>query len=339
MALPEAPAHTNEDPAIPPHRRSARGLGGRLAADVKSVIDLLGWAAGLYAGRAGSLLWLAGLLVLPITILESCVSAGIVSRATTISLTATTVDFSARKAELAARIQESQSRQRLDGQAVAELAALTVAETAHVPVPKLEVQRSGGWLRERLVLFLGGLLVLGLAFPLTSGLLALALYDRESGGANPGWADVWPILVARSRLLVATLLPAAVLVALGHALYVVPGLVVSVLILFLPHVVLFERRGGREGFLRGVALARRDWLRLLLTFLAFALAAAVLALTLERLVPVDGSRAAAFLYFILRDVATLAVLPIPALVLARLYQEARAPEGGTAENLARAARV
>ena len=338
FALPAAPAEASANPSVPPHRRAARGFVERLTADLKSVVDLLAWASTFYFGRAKQLLWLVALLVIPAALLESCMVAGITSRTTTISITATTVDFSARKAELAALIQDSQSRGRLDAQAVAELAALTAAETAHLPVPAIEVERGGGWLRERLAFLVSGLLILGLAFPIASGLLALAFYDKESGAATPGFADVWPILVARGGLLLVTLLPSAALVALGYALYVVPGLVLSVLFLFLPHVVLFEQQGGRAALARGMELVRGDLVRVVFTFLVFALAGAVVALLAELLLPAGVSRASAFLRFLLCDLLALAVLPIPALVLASLYLDARLPSGGTAERLARAAR-
>ncbi len=338
FALPEAPADPSTDPSLPPHRRGAHTQAERLAADLKSVVDLLGWASAWYFGRGKQLLWLVGLLVIPAAILESCLAAGIISRTTSISITATTVDFSARKAELAARIQESQARRQLDAQAVAELAALTAAEAAHLPVPGIEVERGGGWLRERLALFLQGLLILGLAFPVACGLIALAWYDKESGAALPAFADGWPILVARGELILVTLLPAAALVGLGYALFVVPGLVLSVLFLFLPHVVLFEKKRGRRALARGLELLRGDFVRAALTCFAFALAGGVIALLGELLLPTGVSRASAFLHFILCNVLMLAMLPIPALVLARLYLDARSPAGVTCEHLARAAR-
>jgi hypothetical protein len=338
LAPPEAPAGATDSPSVPPHRRAARTFVERLAADVKSVVDLLAWASTVYFGQAKQLLWLVAFLVIPAVLLDSCLVAGITKRTATIPLAATAVDFSARKAELAARIQESQSRGQLDAQAVAELAALTATETAHLPARSIAVDRGSGWLRERLALLVQGLLIVGLAFPIVSGLLALAFYDKESGAAAPGFADVWPILVARGGLLLATLLPAAVLVALGYALFVVPGLILSVLFLFLPHVVLFEKQGRAAALARGLVLVRGDAIRVVLTFLAFALAAAVIALLAERLLPTGASRASAFLHFLLCDLLTLGLLPIVALVLARLYLEARAPSSATPASLARAAR-
>jgi hypothetical protein len=338
FALPDAPPSAAIDVSGQEGRRVARSFAERLTADVKSVVNLLGWASTTYLGRPTPLFLLAAFLVLPASILQSCVVAGLTSRASSLAPTATTVDFSARKAELAARIQQSQARGQLDHQAAAELATLTTAEAAHAAVPGLEARASTSWLGERLALFIQGLLILGLAFPVACGLQAVALYDRESGAALPAFADVWPILISRGELFLVTLLPAAVLVALGNALFVLPGLVLSVLFLFLPHAVLFEKKGGRAAMARSLELVKSDAFRAVLTFLSFALAGAVVAVLTELLLPTGGSRAVAFLHFIACDVLAVAVLPIPALVLARLYLDLRARSGGNPERLSRAAR-
>lgn len=330
MALPEPPAPEPRGNQSAAHR----GFADRLTADVRSVIELFGWASTLYLRSPKQLFLLAAFLVLPASMLESCVGAGLA--ASTASPAAATVDFSARKAELARRIQESQSRGALDGQAVAELAALTTAET--VQLPATPAGEGTGWLRTHLAMFVQGLLILGLAFPLACGVLAIAIFDREGGAALPAFADVWPVLLARSELFLVSLVPAALLVAVGHALFVVPGLVLGVLFVFVPHVVLFEKRGGRAALLRSVALAREQAGRTVLTCAAFALAGAVIALASELLLPTSASRASAFLHFIVCDLLTVAVLPIPALVLARIYLDLR---GGRdqAERLSRAARA
>ena len=151
----------------------------------------------------------------------------------------------------------------------------------------------------------------------------------------PALADVWPILVARAGLFSLALLPAAVLVAVGYALYVVPGLVLSLLVVFLPHIVIFEKRAGKDALLRSVELFKGDPIRCVLALLTFVLASAVIAVLTEQLLPMSASRAAAFVHFIVRDLVIVGVLPIPALVFARLYLDQR---GKTAESLSRAAR-
>jgi len=312
----------------------------RLAADVRSVISLLAWAATTYLRNPKPFFLLAAILVLPASFLQSCLITGVAIRPPSLTLAPgiTTVDFSARKAELAARIQDSQARGQIDQVAVAELAALTSVESTRVPIPKLEVHEGAGWLYERLALFIQGLLILGLAFPAACGVVALALYDRESGAAFPVLADVWPILFDRRELFLISLLPAALLVALGTALFVLPGLVLSVLLLFVPHVVLFEKKGGRTAFRRSIELVKSDATRAVLTFLTFALAGAVVAVFTELLLPTTGSRALAFLHFLSADLLAVALLPMPAMVLARLYLDLRARSGADPERLSRAAR-
>jgi hypothetical protein len=338
FALPEPPAGDPADPDSRSARQATGSFGERLAADVRSVVDLLGWAATLYLGRPQPFFLLAVFLVLPASILQSCLVAGIASRSVSLAPGIATVDFSARKAELAARIQEGQTRGQIDRQAVAELAALTTVETAHLPLAGVEVRESAGWLRERLALFIQGLLVLGLAFPVACGVLAIALFDRESGAALPAFADVWPILVSRGELFLVSLLPAALLVAMGNALYVLPGLLLAVLFLFVPHVVLFEKKGGRTALLRSIELAKSDATRTVLTFVTFALAGAVVAVFTQLLLPTMASRSVAFLHYLTVDLLSVALLPIPALVLARVYLDLRGATGAGPERLSRAAR-
>jgi len=331
FALPDSP---ESDASSRSARRTTGSLGERMVADIKSVIELLGWAATSYFRKPISFLLLAAFLVLPASFLQSFLATALVPRPASVGLGSTTAHFEARKAELAKRIQESQARGEMDSEAAVALAALTSAEG--VP-PEIVGGKSAGWLPLSLIMLIQGLLILGLAFPIAGGLLAVALFDHESGAAIPGLADIWPILVARAGLLLFALLPAALLVALGNALFIIPGLVMSVLFLFLPHVVIFEKKGGRAALSRSIRLARLDLLRSVLTFLTFALAVAVVGLVTGLLLPTGESRAMAFTHFILCDLLAVAVLPIPALVLARIYLDLRGRKTN-AEALSLAAR-
>jgi hypothetical protein len=168
--------------------------------------------------------------------------------------------------------------------------------------------------------------------------LALATIDQEARIALPGLGDVWPILITRGELFLVTLLPAALLVGLGHALFVLPGLAVSFLFIFLPHVVLFEKRGGREALERSIELVKTEARRGLFAFLLFGLAGFAAAMVAELVFPPSGSRAVVFMHFLFADLLAMLVLPIPAMVLARLYLDVRARTGAVAERLSRAAR-
>jgi hypothetical protein len=340
FALPEPAVGAPADPASRSGRQATGSFAERLAADVKSVFDLLGWAFSTYLGKPKPFFLLAAFLVLPASVLQSCLVTGLAHGPASLALGPgiATVDFSTRKAELAALIQESQARGQIDRQAAAELAALTTVETTQVPPGGAEVREGAGWVRERLALFIQGLLLMGLAFPVACGALAIALFDRDSGAALPAFADVWPILLGRGELFLVSLLPAALLVALGNALFVLPGLVLSVLFLFVPHVVLFEKKGGRGALRRSIELATSDATRAVLVFVAFALAGAAVAVFTELLLPTTGSRSLVFLHFVSSDLLTVAVLPIPALALARIYLDLRDRSAAGPERLSRAAR-
>lgn len=321
-------------------RERAGRLSDRLVADTKSIIELLDWAITLYLRKPKTLLLLAAFLVLPASVVQSCLVASMTGEAATSvhARNGAMVDFSARKADLAARIQASQAHGQIDKQAAAELAALTSVETATVPPPTGVDHGSAGWLRERLASLVQGLLLFGLAFPIACGALAIATMDYQGGASMPSLADVWPILASRSELLLVSLVPAALLVAVGHVLFVLPGLMLSVLFVFVPQVVLFEKKSGRLAILRSIDLVKSDAIRVVLAFLSFALAGFAAATLTELLIPPYGGRAVVFIHFVIGDFLAVVVFPIPALVLARIYADLRGRKGVTPEQLSRAAR-
>jgi hypothetical protein len=325
-------------PPVSPDEGQASGVGGVLA-DARSVWALLGWALGTYLRKPKGFFLLAALLVLPAAVVQSCALAGVapVAPSTALDPTVGTVDFSKLKADLAARVRDSQLRGEMDKQAAAELAALAAMEAAHVPAGHAKLEGSS-WLWSALGLLLQGLLMFGLAFPIAAGLLAVAAMDDLRGARPPTFSELWPILLARGELFLITLLPAAMVSALGYALLVLPGLCASVLLLFLPHVVLFEKKDGRAALSRSIELVRKDITRVVLTFLAFALAGLATALVTRIVFSVSDSRAVTFLRFLVGDVLALAIFPIPALVLARLYLDSRSRTGSTPARLAQAAR-
>ena len=282
---------------------------------------------------------LAAFVVLPVSIVDACLLAAITPDPypMLVGRLAETVDFSERKAELAARIQQSQAQGQLDAKATAELAALTSVEMA--PLTKAAHPEHDHWFRLHLLSFVQGFLFLGLALPLALAVLALATIDQEGGIALPGLGDVWAILLARAELFLVSLLPAAFLVGLGHALFVLPGLAASVLFIFLPHVVLFERRGGRTALGRCVELMTTDARRAMLAFLLFGLAGFASSMAAELLFPPTGSRAMVFVHYLFTDVLIVLVFPVPAMVLARLYLDVRTRTGSVAKRLSRAART
>lgn len=320
-------------------RKQPPALSDRLVADTRSILELLNWAFTAYLRQPKPLLLLAALLIFPASLLESCLVAGITGGETDEVHVAgtTTVDFTARKAELASRIQNSQTRGQFDKQAATELAALTAVEAAPAP-GAVVVHRGEGWLREKLANLIQGLLLFGLAFPIAYGALSIAAIDRLGGASLPSLGDLWPILVARSELFLLSLIPAALLVAVGNALFILPGLVLSVLFLFVPQVVLFEKKSGRAALRRSIDLVKSDAIRVVLAFLSFALAGFASVTLTELFIPPVGGRAMVFIHFVIGDLLAVAVLPIPAMVLARIYLDLRGRKGLTPEQLSRAAR-
>ncbi len=312
----------------------------RLTADARGVLDLFQWAVGTYLRKPAPFFVLVAMLVLPASVLQSCLLAGVARGpdASVFAKSGATVDFSARKAALAARIQASQAKGEIDKQAAAELAALTAVETTQGRAPE-ERPGEGSGLREKLALLIQGLLLFGMAFPVACGTLAVATADTQGGGALPSIGDLWPILLARGELFLVSLIPAALLVAVGNALFVLPGLLSSALFVFVPHAVLFEKRGGRAALSRSIELVRSDAVRVALAFLSFALLGFVAATLTELVLPTSGSRAVVFLHFIASDLLAMAVLPVPAMVLARIYIDLRARTGANPERLSRAARA
>lgn len=313
----------------------------RIVRDASMVLELTRWAAGTYLRNLKPLLLLAALFVLPASMIQSCLLAATLPdpEIAIVAKLGATVDFSPRKAELAAQIRQAQARGQVDGKAIAELAALSSVESSLVPLARQETPAGGGWLRTRLAALIQGFLLLGLALPLALAALALATIDREGGARLPSLSEVWSLVVARAELFLVSLVPAALLVGLGHALLVLPGLVLSLLFIFLPHVVLFERRGGRAALVRSVELVRTDARRALLAFVLFGAVGVAAALLAQLVFPPSGSRAMVFVHFLFADALAMTAFPIPAMVLARLYLDIRARTGSVAQRLSRAART
>jgi hypothetical protein len=280
------------------------------------------------------------MLVLPAALVQSCLLAAVARGADPALLVlpgVATVDLSQSKAALAKRIQASQAKGAIDAQAAVALAALTAVEGAEAAFGPAKPSPDGFW-REFLARFLAGLVLFGLTVPLAFAALSIAAADEQGGATLPGVADVAAILLARRELFLLSLLPAALLVAVGHAVFVIPGLILAAVFLFVPHVVVFEKRRGRAALERSIELVRGDIVRVVVTFLALALVGFVIAVLTGLLLPTSGSRATVFLNSTVGALLLLAVLPVPALALARIYFDARARAGATAERLSRAAR-
>jgi hypothetical protein len=158
----------------------------------------------------------------------------------------------------------------------------------------------------------------GIVMPLTNGALTIAVADRVLGG-NAGWREVWMLLFRRLGLLLTAVIPAAIVIAVGLAFFVIPGMVFALLFAFVSPVVLIEGIGGRAALERSTTLVRSDWLRVALVLIAFAVVRAVAQVIGTALVA-PGS---IFFGSLLCDLVTMVLLPVPVLGAVLLYLDIR----------------
>jgi hypothetical protein len=316
----------------------------RVSADALDALRLLAEAATLYRRAWRPLLLLVAILLLPVTAAKSCMVAAVMGSAAPSPLvdgSAATVDFSRATQELVRRAEASRAQGKIDKAALAELAALETVSAASavgagvavdVPSPVAVATR---WLAAVLVT---GFLVFGLAVPLAYAILTVALVDQHAGVPLPSFIDVWALLWRRRLRFLTALLPAAALVALGSALFFLPGLVAAVLLLFVPAVVLFERAAGKVALVRSMTLVRTDAVRVVVVALAVAVLTAAVFVLADLAMPESSRRGMVFLRVFLGDLLMIVGLPVPALAVARLYLDLRSREGVDAAALAQAAR-
>ena len=316
----------------------------RVGADAMAALRLLAATSGLYLRAWRPLLLLVAILLLPVTAVKSCMVAVVMGSAVPSPLvegSATTVDFSRAKQELARRIQASRAQGKIDKAATAELAALEAVSAASAVGAETAVEMPSGaavaarWLAAAL---LTGLLVFGLAVPLAYATLTVALLAQSAGAPLPSFMDVGVLLWRRRLRFITALLPAAVLVGVGSALFLLPGLVAAVLLLFVPVVVLFERASGKAALLRSMALVRMEAVRVIVIMLAATVLGAAFFGLADLAIPEGSRRIMVFLRVFLADLLLIVSLPVPALAVARLYVDLRGREGVDAAALARAAR-
>jgi hypothetical protein len=242
--------------------------------------------------------------------------------------------------DLKERLEESHAKGTLDQQAAAELAALepvlAVGVTSQVALSTGPSAVVATILRIVIGL-VSGLLIFGLAVPLAYAVGGLAAANQMSNAEPPAWSDVWPILMRRRQLFFVSLLTAAIIVAVGYALFVLPGLVASVLLVFVPHVVLFEQQSGKPALLRSLELVKRDAIRVCVVLLASMVASGIVYKLADLVIP-DWGRPLLFVQALLGNVLFVAVMPIFTGALGRLYVEQRQREGGTADELSQASR-
>jgi hypothetical protein len=287
----------------------------------RGVADLLVDAYRLYRAHARPMLLICALLFVPMSLAKSCAMAALLGPKVAAD-SATEVVGLARAAEASrqaladayARGADADTIARLQRDNMSRLDALSgqAAQIAH-DVPG----RPTLWLLGVLAGLVSAL-AFATAVPLVGGALTVAVADRLQGG-RAGWLESWMLLVGRLRGLLAAAVPAAGLIAIGLALWVIPGLVVAFCFALVAPIAVVEGLGGAAALRRSVDLVGADWLRVALLLAVFG-ALTWAARWLADLVVPD---AAVFLTQLVGDLLTLVVLPLPLIAGVLLYLDVR----------------
>ncbi len=308
----------------------------RALADARSATRLLVDSAKFYGKNVRAFALLMTIVLLPTLATKSCLVAASTGSAGAI---ATTLDLSRVREDLTRRAQASKAQGQVDKAALAELAALETVDVVQANQPPVEAPsefvRTARWVGAAL---LTGVFMLGLAIPLGFGAVAMLFVEQT---AMSRWLSVFEILnrLWRRRLsLASSLLPAALIVAVGCALFMVPGMLAAALFLFVPAIVIFEHSSGRAVFARSLGLVRAEAVRVVVVILVACAAGAAAYLLAGALMPEGTRRIHVFLRLLSGDALMLAIFPVPALAVARLYVDARAREGETPATLVHAGR-
>jgi len=169
-----------------------------------------------------------------------------------------------------------------------------------------------------LAVLINAFVVYSVVIPLTQGALTAAVADALLGG-HGDWRQHWTMVGKRVPLLVSALLPAALLIVVGYALLLLPGIILSFLFMFVIPVVLIEGRGGTEALKRSYQLVREDLLRAALVVIAFGLMSAIAHRMAWVLVPDSWF----FLGTFIGDLLLLFLLPIFGITSVLLYFDLR----------------
>ena len=266
----------------------------------KGVIDLLNDAFALYRAHAKVFILTAAILFIP----GSIISSG--------ALALITAPLRASAAGL----------ESLD--AAADPAAAAALATAALGGLYAALLGLVGWA-------VVALLVYAIVVPLTLGALTIAVADRSLGGVSTPW-EYWRLLFAHLGRLISALVPAAILCTIGYFFFVIPGLVLSFLFVFVPAVVLIEGQSGVAALKRSAHLVRSDWIRVAIVLITFGVINFVAHVVGNFLIP----DRAFFLAHLVGDLLTLILLPLPVLAAVLLYIDLRRKAEGYSRDALRA---
>ena len=304
----------------------------------KSVFTLLRESFALYRLHARTLLATCAILFVPLTIAKSFALSAILAPTLVAS------DYMRQTAALGEKATEASRRALADGVRDGKLDPKVVDEFTRQSARNLEeLGRSNAVasgavpsrFRVSLLDFLATLVqafaFFGLMIPLTGGALTISVADRILGG-DAGWGQVWRTLFRRLGQLLPALLPAGLVVALGFAVLKVAGVIAASAFAFVAPVVLIEGLTGREALRRSVELARRDWPRLAVVLIVFALVRWVANGAVDVFIP----QRALFFRSLFADLFTMVLMPVPIMGAVLLYFDLRRTRDGFTQDRLRA---
>jgi hypothetical protein len=287
----------------------------------KGLADLLAEAYRLYRAHARPMLLICALLLVPMSLAKSCAVSALLGPKVAADSAGEVVGL-ARAAEESRQALADAYAHNADADAIARLQRENTRRLDELSGQAARIARD---VPGRPMLWLLGLvaaLVAALAFaaavPVVAGALTIAVADRLEGG-NAGWMESWMLLLGRLGGLLAAAIPAAGLIAIGLALWVIPGLVVAFCFSLVAPVAVIEGLGGAAALRRSVELVGGDWLRVALLLGVFAALTWAARLLADLVVP----GAHIFLAQLLGDLLTIAVIPLPLIAGALLYLDLR----------------
>jgi len=300
----------------------------------KGLADLLIESFRLYRAHARPILLICALVFVPASLAKSCAMSAILAPRVAAASASGMVDL-ARAAEASRQTLAEAYARNADADTIARL---TAENQRRLTQMSEEVARVAGNVPGRFTLWVLGVLAtllsalaFAIAVPLASGALTIAVADRLGGG-KAGWMESWMLLLGRLRKLLAAVIPAAGLIAIGLVLWVIPGLAVAFFFALVAQVAVIEDLGGAAALRRSVQLVGADWLRMALLLAVLGALTWAARLLADLVVP----DAHIFMTELLGDLLTLAVLPLPLIAGALLYFDLRKRRDGFDDEALRA---
>jgi hypothetical protein len=303
----------------------------------KGVADILKEALDLYRRHARALLITCAVLFVPASIVKSCAMAVITGPTVAAARSAAqTVELQKEDLTNAQRALQEAYTSHVDKKTLEKLQADQRRVVEEMNRRSMMAASAAMGSFTLLILGLLGTLVTafflyGVVMPLTNGALTIAVADRVLGG-NAGWREVWMLLFHRLGPLLTALIPAAVLVAFGFVVFILPGIVLGLLFAFVAPVVLIEGLRGRAALQRSAQLVSSDWLRIALMIVVLAVLRWVAVALASLFVP----NTALFVSSLVGDLVTMVLLPLPILGTVLLYFDIRRRREGFTDDRLRA---